>query len=293
MLESLRVFRLVATTRSFTEAARQAALTRPAVSQHIRRLERLFGTRLLSRTTRRVELTEAGRVLLAHAERVLEEMARLESAMRDLSPQRTAPLLVGASTLPGEYLLPRALSAFRDRFPETEVRVWIGDTEAVVGWVRTGQVELGFVGQPPVDPELVVEPVVEDEIVLLLPPGYAVPDPLDVEALTRIPLVLREPGSATRFTVLSALERAGISPDRLRVAGQLGSPEAVKAAVRAGVGAAFLSRFCLRPEEGSPVRVQGLELRRWVCACWRRDRPPDRFGQALIEQLRVHAAAGG
>ncbi|MCS7173920.1 MAG: LysR family transcriptional regulator [Armatimonadetes bacterium] len=287
MLESLRVFRFVAATRSFTAAARQAALTRPAVSQHIRRLERLFGTRLLVRTTRRVELTEAGRILLTHAERVLEEVERLERAMRELSSRRITPLTVGASTLPGEYLLPRALLAFRDRFPETEVRVWIGDTEAVVGWVRAGQVELGFVGQPPTSPELVVEPVVEDEIVLLLPPGYPPPDPLDVEALTRIPLVLREPGSATRATVLSALEQAGVPLARLRVAGQLGSPEALKAAVRAGMGAAFLSRFCLRPEEGPAVRVQGLPLRRWVCACWHRTRPPDRFGQALIELLRT------
>jgi len=293
MLDSLRIFRLVATTRSFTEAARQAALTRPAVSQHIGRLERLFGTRLLVRTTRRVELTEAGRVLLQHADRVLEEVARLEQAMRDLSPRRMAPLLVGASTLPGEYLLPRALLAFRDRFPETEVRVWIGDTEAVVGWVRTGQVELGFVGQPPTGSEFVVEPVVEDEIVLLLPPGSTASDPLDVEALTRIPLVLREPGSATRATLMAALERAGVTPDRLRVVGQLGSPEAVKAAVRAGVGAAFLSRFCLRPEEGPVVQVQGLSLRRWVCACWHRTRPPDRFGQALIEFLRASADPNG
>lgn len=286
VLESLRVFQLVAATRSFTEAARRAALTRPAVSQHVRRLEQLFGTRLVSRTTRRVELTEAGRVLLAHAERVLEEVALLERSMGELTQRRISPIRVGASTLPGEYLLPRVLRAFRDRFPEAEVQVRIADSREVLRWVRAGQVELGFVGQTVAVPGVVVEPVVQDELVLLLPPGLQVPDPVEPGSLTEIPLVLREPGSATRATVLAALERAGVPPERLRVAGQLGSPEAVKAAVRAGVGAAFVSRFWLRPGEGPVVRVRGLALRRWVCACWHKSRPPDGFGRALVELLR-------
>lgn len=286
MLDSLRVFQLVAATRSFTRAAREAAMTRPAVSQHIRRLERHFGTQLLVRTTRRVELTPAGRLLLQHVERVLAELARMEQAMGEFNRLQATRLTVGASTLPGEYLLPGALPRLRAQFPGAEVRVRVGDTDAVLGWLRADEVELGLIGRRADDPDLHVEPVAEDEIVLLLPPGCPVDGEIAPDELAKLPLVLREPGSATRATALAALKQSGLDPEQLLVAAQMGSPESVKAAVRAGMGAAFVSRLCLRPDEGPVARVRGVDLRRPVCACWRKDRPPGLLGQALVQLMK-------
>lgn len=290
MLDSLRVFQLVAATCSFTRAAREAALTRPAVSQHIKRLERHFGTQLLVRTTRRVELTQAGRLLLEHVERVLAELARMEEAMGEFNRLQATRLTVGASTLPGEYLLPGALSRLRAQFPEADVRVRVGDTDAVLGWIRAGEVELGLIGRQVDDPDLHVEPFAEDEIVLLLPSGDAVGSEIAPDQLAELPLVLREPGSATRATVLVALKPCGLELEQLKVVAQLGSPESVKAAVRAGMGAAFVSRLCLRPDEGPIARIRGVDLRRPVCACWRKDRPPGRLGQALVQLMRQSGA---
>jgi DNA-binding transcriptional LysR family regulator len=286
VLDSLRIFHLVATTRSFTRAARQASLTRPAVSQHIKRLERHFRTQLLTRTTRRVELTPAGSILLQHVARVLEEVARMEQAMEEWHRQRALHLVIGASTLPGEYLLPGTLAHLRTRFPEADVRIHVGDTDQVLRWVREGVVEVGFIGRWADEPDLRIEPLMEDEIVLLLPTDHPLVDEIPPERLLDLPLVMREPGSATRATVLVALARHGVMVDRLRVVAEMGSPEAVKAAVHAGIGAGFVARLCLRPDEQRFTRLQGIPLRRPVCAVWREDRPLGELAQALVDAMR-------
>jgi DNA-binding transcriptional LysR family regulator len=286
MLESLRVFHLVATTRSFTRAARQASLTRPAVSQHIRKLEDHFQVQLFARTTRRVELTPAGALLLGHVERVLEGVAEMERAMEEWRRLRTARVLAGASTLPGEYLLPGAVARLRSRFRDADVRIQVGDTDQVIRWVRQGVVDIGFIGRWVDQPDLRVEPLLEDEIVLLLPPDHPPVQEIRPQDLTQLPLVMREPGSATRATVLLALEEHGVPVDRLRVVAEMGSPEAVKAAVRAGIGAGFMARLCLRPEEQRFARIQGIPLRRSICAVWREDRPPGDLARALVDAMR-------
>lgn len=291
MLDSLRVFQLVARTGSFTEAARLAALTRPAVSQHVRRLEQHFGTLLLTRTTRRVELTRAGEVLLEHANRVLAAMAELEAAMASVRRPASRTLTIGASTLPGECLVPRALAALRADHPDVDVQVRVSDTDAVLEWVRGGEVDLGLIGRRASEPGLAVEPFAEDEIVLAFPPGSRTPPVVSPSDLRQLPLVLRERGSATRSTVLAALARAGIHPGDLQIVAELGSPEAVKAAVRQGMGAAFLSALCLRPGELPWARVEGLPLLRPLCAVWRRDRPLPGAARALLDHLRPSGAS--
>lgn len=276
----------MARTGSFTEAARAAALTRPAVSQHIKKLEEHFATQLLVRTTRRVTLTPAGELLLRHADTVLAAVDAMESAMARALEQAAQSLTLGASTLPGECLLPRALASFRRAFPGVEVRVHVGDTDMVVEWVQQGRVDVGLVGRKVEASDLVVEPLILDEIVLVLPPDRPEPPVLSPADLLHLPLILREPGSATRATVLAALERAGISLQELHVAAELGSPQAVKAAVRSGVGAAFVSRFCVQDREFPVARLEGVELLRPVCGCWRRDRPPPPHARALLDQLK-------
>lgn len=291
MIDSLKIFCLVARYQSFTRAAEEAGLTRPAVSQTIKQLEQQFGVTLLTRSTRAVALTPAGETLMARAEKVLAAYGELEAAMAGARAGARIALVVGASTLPGESLLPAVLGAFRREHPDVEVQVRVGNTEAILQMVRTGQVTIGLVGQEVADPLLVSQPVASDEIVLALPPGSKLPDPLPLGELRRLSLVSREQGSATRSVVEAELARHGVPVQALPVVAELGSPEAVKAAVRGGMGAAFLSRSQLAPGELSFVRLAGVDLRRPICAVWRRDRQPEAVAKDLMTHL-VDAAHG-
>ncbi|MEW8980002.1 MAG: LysR family transcriptional regulator [Symbiobacterium sp.] len=285
MIDSLNLFRLVAREGSFTRAARLAGLTRPAVSQHIKQLEQHFGVPLLIRNTRQVTLTPAGETLLVHAERILAAAAEMEAAMAALRPDSRAVLEVAASTLPGENLLPRALSAFHAEHPEVEVRSRVANTQEVLRWVLEGQVDLALVGQEVSDSRLGSEQVAEDEIVLALRPGTALPDPVPLDVLPRVPLVLREEGSATRATVLRALASRGIGLADLQVVAEVGSPQALKTALRAGVGDAFVSLASLAPGEFRVVRLKGLQLKRPICAVWPVHKPPSGLQRALLDCL--------
>ncbi|HYF79237.1 MAG TPA: LysR family transcriptional regulator [Symbiobacteriaceae bacterium] len=285
MIDSLKIFCLVARYQSFTRAAEEAGLTRPAVSQIIKQLEQQFGVTLLTRSTRAVALTPAGETLVARAEKVLAAYGELEAAMAGARAGARVTLVVGASTLPGESLLPAVLGAFRREHPDVEVQVRVGNTEAILQMVRTGQVTIGLVGQEVADPLLASQPVASDEIVLALPPGMRVPDPLPLGELKRLPLISREQGSATRRVVEAELGRHGVPVQALPAVAELGSPEALKAAVRGGMGAAFLSRSQLGPGELSFVRLAGIDLRRPICAVWRRDRPPEAVAQDLMTHL--------
>lgn len=285
MIESLHLFRLVAREGSFTRAAELAGLTRPAVSQHIKNLEEHFGLPLFVRSTRQVALTPAGEALLQHAERILGAVNEMETAMAALRPRDKVVVEVAASTLPGESLLPRALARFYQEHPETEVRLRIANSEAVLGWVREGRADLGLVGHEVNDPWLDSEQVTADEIVLALRPGVALPDPLPLDQLRQIPLVMREEGSATRATVMHALGELGIAPGDLDVVAEVGSPEALKTALRSGVGDAFVSLAALSPGEFAYVRLEGLRITRPICAVWQRHSPPADLHRALLDCL--------
>lgn len=296
MLKALRLFRLVARHLSFTRAAELSGLTRPAVSQQMKQLEQHFGVDLFDRTARGVALTPAGERLLALAEDVLRAADRMEAEMAALRSGRPMVITVAASTLPGEKLLPRALPAFRAAMPGAEVHVRVGNTETVLGWVREGQADLGLVGRRVEEPGLVCRQVGEDEILLAFPPGglgdLPVQDPLPLDLLRRAPLVMREPGSATRATVLEALRRRGLDLRDLRVVAEVGSPEAVKGAVRAGTGCAFVAAASLAAGELPAVRVEGLDLRRPICACWARGRELTPALEKLVESIAgLHASA--
>jgi len=285
MIDSLKVFRLVAQHASFTRAAELAGLTRPAVSQQIKQLELHFGLELFTRNTRHVALTAAGQALLPHAERILQAAEGMESAMSGMRAGQRAVITVAASTLPGESLLPRALAQFRAKEPEVEVHMRVANTETVLHWVREGHAELGLVGQQVSDTWLSSEQIAEDEVVLAVRFGDQLPNPLPLGRLRELPLILREPGSATRTAVVDALRQAGVDMATLNVVAEVGSPEAMKAAVRSGVGCAFLSAGSIAPGELPVVRVQGLAIQRPICACWPRYRALTEGQRTLLEQL--------
>lgn len=171
-LHKLRVFAVVAEHEHYTRAAEALGISQPALSVHVRDLERQLGLALFERAGRNIRLTEAGRLVHGYARRILALAVELDEAADDLRGLRAGSLRLGASTTVGEYLLPEVLAAFRRRHPGVAVTVEIGNTRRIADRLRHGELHLGLLGEPLGDPGLDCAPFRDDELVLIVPPGH-------------------------------------------------------------------------------------------------------------------------
>lgn len=250
-LQQLRGFVAVARFRSFTRAAQELHLTQPAVSRQVEALEAALGTPLLSRQGRRVFLTQSGRLLLDYAERLLDLADQASRALDELRRLHSGRLGLAASTTPGNYLLPEVLAAFQARHPGVETRLAVHPSGEVERLVLDGRADLGVAAAPLRLSGLYAIPYLEDELVLVTPPGHPLARLGQVAAgdlagtLARERLLLREPASATRRAAEEHLRSLGIRPAHPL---ELGHTEAIKRAVAAGLGIAFISRYALGTE---------------------------------------------
>jgi LysR family transcriptional regulator, low CO2-responsive transcriptional regulator len=246
-LHQLSVFRAVARHQSFTRAAEELYISQPAVSAHVRELERLYEVELFEQVGRRVRLTEAGRLLAEYADRLIALVEESKRTLDELKGLECGHLLVGASTIPGTYFLPPALGRFKEQHPGVEVALSIADTRQVLAMVRRGDVELAVVGELREENRLHRRPYRSDELVLIVGSQHrwAQSGLGDLTELSEEPFILRERGSSTRENAVALLGRAGIVP---RVAMEWESTEAIKKAVQAGLGVSILSALAAELE---------------------------------------------
>src|SRR5262245_56174599 len=207
-------------------------------------------TPLFKRQVGRVFLTEAGQKLYDYAQRILDLH---REARREVTGHETSvagELLLAASSIPGEHLLPALLSAFGQKHAHVRVRATVSDSMGVMAQVERGEVNLGLVGRKVDKPHLDFRYLASDRMVLVVPPDHALSKrkKLSVKQLPRYPLVLREVGSGLRHCFEKSLEKAGLALSELRVALELGSNEAIKEAVLRGVGIAILSTYAVQKE---------------------------------------------
>ena len=248
-LEQLRIFVAVAEREHVTQAARSLNLAQSAVSHAIAALEARHGTRLFDRVGRRIELTEAGRVFLAEARGVLARAEAAELTLSEFGSLKRGTLAVEASQTIASYWLPRHLVEFRRSHPQIDIRMTIGNTAQVAAAVESGAAELGFVEGAVESEQFASSPVARDQLIVVVGPEHEWSQRRELTAqdLLAGDWVLREPGSGTRSVFEDALERFGADPRRLRVALELPSNEAVRAAVEAGLGATALSASVAAP----------------------------------------------
>ncbi len=227
-LNQLRVFHAVAKGGSFTQ---------PAVTIHIRELERYYGVRLFDRGGRRVKLTDAGQTLFEYAQRIFTLAEEAEHALENARSLRAGRLQILGSLTVGAYYLPPVINLFKAKFPEIHVTLSVDNSQRVVERIAGLREDVGILSGPVRDERLVVRPFLEDELVILVPPGHAwsTRRGVSLHELGEQPLILREPGSATRALMEERLRQAGIHP---RVSMELGSNEAIKRAVEMGMGVA-------------------------------------------------------
>jgi len=236
-LEQLRVFVAVAERQHVTHAAEALNIAQSAVSSSIAALEGRHGAKLFHRVGRGIELTEAGALFLVEARAVLARAESAELVLSELGGLKRGALSVYASQTIASYWLPRHLVAFHRSYPGVAIRLSIGNTSQAVAAVRGGGADLGFVEGEVEEPVLISERIARDQLVIIVGAEHPWSEDkgLTKEDLLNVDWVLREPGSGTRSGFEHALEGLGLSPRNLRVALELPSNEAVRAAVEAGL----------------------------------------------------------
>jgi DNA-binding transcriptional LysR family regulator len=288
----LAAFCAVFERKSFSQAAELLGVTQPAVSLQIRSLEKRLGQRLLDRSGRRVEPTEAGRRLYRSAQRmlVLEEQLLGELAAEG-EGALSGRLVIGASTGPGGTVLPLLLCEFQRRNPDVTVALAVSDTQRVVEQVARRELELGVVGAARRHRGVVFEPFFRDEVVLACPPAHPLAGrTVTLDELREEPLIVMQEGAGVRQVIEDELRGVGIRLRELDVRLELGLQESVRSAVAAGYGVTFISRTAIEADllagTIATARVEGLDPAREISLVRASGRSETRVAQAFVAFAR-------
>lgn len=226
----LKVFSSVAKNLSFTKASQELFISQPAITKHIQELETLYQTRLFERMGNKISLTDAGKLLLDHCEKILDEYGRLEYEMNLLRNEHTGELRLGASTTIAQYVLPPLLARFIEKFPQVSLSLFSGNSSEVEKALLEHRIELALVEGNVRQPNLKYTPFLQDELVPIVHTRskWMEYEEISLEELKSIPLVLRERGSGTLDILLTALQTHNIKLSDLNVRMHLGSTESIK-----------------------------------------------------------------
>ena len=246
----LQVFFTVARLLSFTKAAETLHMTQPAVTFQVRQLEEYFNTRLFDRTHNRISLTDAGNLVYGYAEKIFDLYNEMENMIKDMTGEISGSLTIGASTTIAEYMLPSLLGDFRKQYEDVVIHLKVSNTEGIVSMVENNVIDLGVVEAPVGNKNLVVETCRNDRLVAIVPNGHplASHDVVHLDELLEYPFICREEGSGTREVIEEYICHAEGCKEGLNVAMELGSPEAVKGAVEAGIGISIVSEATIAKE---------------------------------------------
>ncbi len=291
-IRHLRLFCRIVDRHSFSLAAEDLHITQPAASQQIHTLERELKTTVLDRSSRRIVPTDAGQVLYRYAREILALHERACTEILDLGELVSGRVEMGASTGPGEHVLPGLLTRFRELYPGVRVSLRVDDTQQVIERVVAREFELGAIGAPTQRPDLTVEPLVRDEVVLVCSPSHpwAKRDGVTLAELVAEPQIVQQQGAGIRAVVEDHLRAAGVRPERLNVAAEMGLMESAKQAAIAGGGVTFVSRWAVGPEleHGTlvVVLIRDFEIRRDFHTVRSRTRVLSRAADALLAFFR-------
>ena len=195
-------------------------------------------------------MTPVGDLVLGYAERILALTGEMEARVGELTGQVSGPLMIGASTTIAEYLLPRILGEFKERFPQVQARLTVANSETVAAKVADHSLDVGLIEAPSHNPNLSTLACCEDELVMICAPNHALASRTGVKAreIADQPYVSREQGSGTREVVDDFFRDNGVNPDDLHIEMELGSREAIKGAVEANLGVAIMSASTVNKE---------------------------------------------
>ena len=225
-------------------------MTQPAVTFQVRQLEEYFNTRLFDRAHNRISLTAAGERVYEYADKIFELYAKMDNAVRDLTGEISGVLIIGASTTIAEYMLPSLLGDFKKKYPDVNVQLRVSNSDGIVHMVENNDIDLGVVESPVLNKNLVVEECRKDRLVAIVPPQHPLSKNTEVsiKELLEHEYIAREEGSGTREVIHEQLAEAGMKSADLHITMELGSPEAIKGAVEAGMGVSIVSEVTIHKE---------------------------------------------
>ena len=293
-LDQLRSFVTVIERGSFSAAADRLDLTQPAVSLQIRQLEKRLGVRLIERVGRRARPTPAGAELLVHARKIAEAVTSAQESMAPYVSGTIGRVRIGTGATACIHFLPSVLRDLRRRFPKLEIIISTGNAAGMLRQLEENALDLGLVTLPAPGRMFDVSPLLEDEFVVLSSTeGTVLPRTVTAEVLMRHPIVLYEPGAQTRRIVDDWFAASGLA---IKPTMELGSVEAMKELVRAGLGFGIVPRMAVdTPHRMPKLRIQSLtpRLTRNIGLVIRRDKPLHRGLRETIAALHRSSARFG
>lgn len=293
-LRGLRVFEAAASTGSYSRAGELMGMTQSAVSQQIRQLEDEVGQRLFDTQARPIRLTDAGAELLRHARVILAQISVAEDALGTLDGQVRGLLHLGVVS-PGQYFVPRLLADFRQRHPDLRLKLSQGRRDALLALLAERQLDLLVGGYPPAEAEVEAEVFARHPHCIIAAPEHRLagpqPQPIAWAELRHDTFILREAGSATRAFLEHLLQMQRL---QVRADVELQGPEAIKAAVMAGMGISFASAHTFQSELAAGrlvvLDVQDMPKQLDWCVLTRRDTPLSATQRLMRDHILAHGA---
>jgi DNA-binding transcriptional LysR family regulator len=247
-IHHLKVFASVYKLRSFSKAAEELHLTQPTVSDHIRALEQELDCRLFDRLPRKIIPTREAAVLIGRAQEIIERVEGFRDVLGEFRKDLAGHLIIGASTIPGTYILPGLTASVRQRNPSVLFEVLVSDSRVIVDKIAGHELMIGIVGARLESRQVDYKPFLDDELIAVASRSFDARKGIGIREIAASPIVMREQGSGTRKEFEKILEREGIDPHQLNIVGLFGSTDAVKQAVKEGMGISIISRRSVKDE---------------------------------------------
>ena len=292
-LKQLEAFVQVAEGGSFSKAAKQLFLTQPTISAHISSLEKELNARLFVRNTKEVKLSDDGKDLYRYAKQITDLEKAIEERFYMDSDDGKHFITIAASTIPAQYLLPKVLMCYRERYPKEQIKIMETDSSEVVTQVVDHMVDVGFTGTVLEKKHCKYIPFYKDELAVITPdtPEYRIlkeQNRDDIDWIKRKPLILREEGSGTRKEAEKQLKNAGISMEALDIVASIANQETIKKSVKQGMGITVLSRLAAEDEDGLlifpiPGADEGRDINLVYNKNYQMTRSADRFIRIVKE----------
>lgn len=292
-LKQLEAFVQVSESGSFSKAAKELFLTQPTISAHISSLEKELNVRLFIRNTKEVSLSDDGKDLYRYAKQITDLEKAIEERFYMDSDDGKHFITIAASTIPAQYLLPKVLMCYRERYPKEQIKIMETDSSEVVTQVVDHMVDVGFTGTVLEKKHCKYIPFYKDELAVITPdtPEYRIlkeQNRDDIDWIRRKPLILREEGSGTRKEAEKQLKNAGISVEALDIVASIANQETIKKSVKQGMGITVLSRLAAEDEEGLlifpiPGADEGRDINLVYNKNYQMTRSADRFIRIVKE----------
>ncbi len=265
-VHQLKIFVAVYQHKSFSKASLKLSISQPTISEHIKNLENELGSLLFDRLGRTIEPTQAAEIILPGALQVIDDLEKIKDSLKTGDREVSGHLVIGASTIPGTYMLPVLASKFKKKYPDISFEIIIGDTGKITEMVESHQLLLGVVGAKMNSKKLQYEPFRQDELVYGVSPHLLSGEKSGIDEINKIPFLIREKGSGTRRNMELFFRKLQIDLGKLDVVAVLGSTASIKEAMKAGLGGSVLSRKAIEEELASgslmEIKLDSLRMER-------------------------------